>query len=78
MPKSRLWTHRFWLMVASGAGVGSANFAAAARLAPRLRVELGANETVPPQRFYDWLLLSGADREPRRFMVESRLVSYNR
>ena len=33
-------------MVASGAGVGSANFAAAARLAPRLGVEVGANELV--------------------------------
>ena len=54
--------------------VGWPNFAAAARLAPRLGVEVGANETVPPHRFYDWLLLSGADREPRRFVVEAVLA----
>ena len=69
MPKSRLWTHKFWLMVASGAGVGSANFAAAARLAPRLGVELGANETVSHVASDNLLLRSGADREPRRFVA---------
>jgi hypothetical protein len=41
-------------------GVGRANFAVAARLGARLGVEVNANETMSPQRFYEDYCYSGA------------------